>query len=87
MDSTLVEPTPYTAHVREGRIAHEIVNFAEKQGSSLIVLATHGLSGLDHFLIGSNSERVAMLAHEPVFILVTRNVVQHGQVDRPAKAS
>jgi len=45
----------------------EIVRFAEEHGSGMIVMATHGLTGLEHFLVGSTTERVIRRAQTPVF--------------------
>lgn len=43
-----------------------IVEFAKKNEIDLIVLGTHGLSGLEHMLLGSTAERVVRLAACPV---------------------
>lgn len=56
-----------TFHVRTGHAATEIARFAGERGSDLIVLATHGLTGLAHLLLGSVAERVVRLAPCPVF--------------------
>ncbi|MCB9592888.1 MAG: universal stress protein [Sandaracinaceae bacterium] len=47
-----------------------ICAFAGVQGASLIVIATHGRTGLSHFLMGSVSERV--IRHAPCSVLVVR---------------
>jgi nucleotide-binding universal stress UspA family protein len=44
----------------------EICRYAEENGIDLIVLATHGLSGLRRLLIGSTAERVVQHATCPV---------------------
>jgi len=54
-------------HVEEGRAARDIVAFAEREESDLIVIATHGLTGLQHFLLGSVTEKVVRRAPCPVF--------------------
>lgn len=54
-------------HVRHGHAAHEIVAFAEEVAPLQIVMATHGLRGMEHFLMGSVAERVLRLAPTPVF--------------------
>ncbi len=54
-------------HVVEGRANQEIVKFAEKNGSDLIVIATHGLTGIEHLLLGSVTEKVVRMASCPVF--------------------
>ncbi len=54
-------------HVMEGRATSDIVHFAEQNDSDLIVIATHGLSGVKHMLMGSVSEKVVRVAPCPVF--------------------
>jgi nucleotide-binding universal stress UspA family protein len=54
-------------HVVEGRATQEIVKFAEKYGSDLIVIATHGLTGIEHLLLGSVAEKVVRMSSSPVF--------------------
>jgi nucleotide-binding universal stress UspA family protein len=55
--------------VLEGQPAYSIAKHAESVGAGLIVLATHGLGGLPHFLLGSVSEQVVRRAECPVLIL------------------
>jgi nucleotide-binding universal stress UspA family protein len=55
--------------VRIGRPAEEIVAAARETKCDSIVLSTHGLSGLDRYLIGSVADRVARLASCPVFLI------------------
>lgn len=54
-------------HVVEGRAAEEIVKWAQTRRVDLMVIATHGLSGLEHLLLGSVTERVVRTAPCPVF--------------------
>jgi nucleotide-binding universal stress UspA family protein len=51
----------------EGSAAREIVRFVDDQQIDLIVIATHGLTGIDHFLLGSVTEKVVRQASCPVF--------------------
>ena len=51
----------------EGRAAEDIVKFARLQKSDLIVIATHGLTGIEHLLLGSVTEKVVRQAPCPVF--------------------
>ncbi|MGQ4809874.1 putative universal stress protein [Candidatus Entotheonellaceae bacterium PAL068K] len=46
----------------------EIINLAEAQHVDLIVMGTHGRTGVKHLLLGSVAERVARLAPCPVLI-------------------
>jgi nucleotide-binding universal stress UspA family protein len=55
--------------VRIGRAAEEIVMAATESKCDSIVIATHGLTGLDRYLIGSVADRVARLASCPVFLI------------------
>lgn len=50
----------------EGIAASEIVEFARKGGFDLIVMGTHGRTGLKHALLGSVAEKVLRRAPCPV---------------------
>ena len=54
------------AVVREGYAATAIVDEAEAQNADLVVIGTHGLSGIKHMLLGSIAERVVQKAPCPV---------------------
>jgi len=56
--------------VRLGRAWQEIVEVAKERRSDLIVLATHGYTGLRHVLLGSVAEKV--LRHAPCPVLSIR---------------
>lgn len=55
-----------TTMVRQGIPAYEIVEAAKEQGADLIVVATHGHTGVKHFLLGSTAEKVVRTAPCPV---------------------
>jgi len=52
--------------VTEGRPYSEIIKFAEQNLSDLIIIATHGLTGIEHLLLGSESEKVVRMSTCPV---------------------
>jgi len=52
-----------------GDAGHEIAKLAEQQGAELIVLPSHGRTGIKRLLVGSVAERVVRLAHCPVLVL------------------
>ncbi len=54
------------AYSRSGAPAEEIVHFAEEQSASLIVMGTHGWTGMRHLILGSTAENVVRTAHCPV---------------------
>ncbi len=51
-----------------GEPAHEISRVAREQSCDLIVMGTHGLSGLSRLLMGSIADRVIRLAPCPILI-------------------
>ena len=57
--------------VREGYPATVIVDEAASQPADLVVIGTHGLSGLKHMLLGSIAERVVQKAPCPVLTVKT----------------
>ena len=60
---------PITTEVRTGPAAHVILDFAREQAFDLIVMGTHGRTGLAHVVMGSVAERVVRLAPCPVLTL------------------
>ena len=52
-----------------GDPAHTIAEFAESNKFDLIVLPSHGRTGIKRLMIGSVAERVVRLAHCPVLVL------------------
>jgi nucleotide-binding universal stress UspA family protein len=60
------------AMVLEGPVARTIVDFAESEGVDLIVMSTHGRSGLDRWVFGSVAEKVIRAASCPVFLVPSK---------------
>ncbi|MDQ3830127.1 MAG: universal stress protein [Candidatus Tectomicrobia bacterium] len=58
----LPAPVPATARVAVGRPAEEILRVAEEAGVDLIVMGTHGRTGLRHVLMGTVAEAVERTA-------------------------
>jgi nucleotide-binding universal stress UspA family protein len=56
-------------HMRSGNAGTVIAEFAEQNRIDLLVIATHGLTGIEHFLIGSVTERVMRRTSCPVFVV------------------
>jgi universal stress protein A len=61
---------PVKSIVRVGRAWKEIVDVAQSQGTDLVIVATHGYTGLKHALLGSVAEKV--VRHAPCPALVVR---------------
>lgn len=66
LKANLVEKTL----VRNGVAFHEIARAAQTLKADLIVISTHGYTGLKHILLGSRAERV--VRHAPCPVLVVR---------------
>ncbi|GIK33551.1 MAG: hypothetical protein AMXMBFR45_17150 [Gammaproteobacteria bacterium] len=69
-----------SAHLREGGIitrvlvgrpAEEVVRYAREKNAGLIIMTTHGYSGVKHVLLGSTTE--AVLRHASCPVLSIRN--------------
>ena len=50
-------------------MAQELVNYADQQGADLLVLGTHGRTGLMHLLMGSFAETVMRQTTLPLLII------------------
>jgi len=57
---------PLVPVVKTGSPAAVIKRFAEEEGMDLIVMATHGRTGLRYILMGSVAERVVRISSVPV---------------------
>ena len=58
--------------VRFGRSFHEIAEAARTRKVDLIIISTHGYTGLKHAVLGSTTERVVRHAHCPVLVVRQR---------------
>lgn len=61
---------PARCHVRNGKAYDQILREARRERADLIVIATHGYSGLKHFMLGSTAERI--VRHAPCPVLAVR---------------
>jgi nucleotide-binding universal stress UspA family protein len=58
-------------YLREGRAWQEIVKFAQRAWPELIIMGSHGYTGLKHLALGSTAERV--VRHAPCSVLIIRD--------------
>jgi nucleotide-binding universal stress UspA family protein len=65
----LADFTNYKTAIVSGIPYEEIIKKADEIASSLIVLGTHGRTGLDHIIFGSTAERVVRSASCPVLTI------------------
>jgi nucleotide-binding universal stress UspA family protein len=52
-----------------GQPAEEIIDYADEENADLIVMCTHGRSGLGRWVFGSVTEKVLRAAHTPVLVI------------------
>jgi len=66
-----------TIVVRIGSPPVEIARYAEEASAELIIMPSHGRTGLQHFALGSVAERVIRMAHCPVLVLKKSDQKKH----------
>lgn len=59
-------------YIRHGKVADEIVELIERQNIDLLVLGTHGRTGLGRLLLGSVAEEIFRIATVPVLTIGPR---------------
>lgn len=80
--AALAPGLPGEVEVRVGRPATEILAVASRPQVDLLVMATHGLSGVRRLLFGSTAEEVLRLAAPPV-LLVKRQPQKASREEEP----
>ena len=63
---------PMQTLIRVGQPYHEITTVAQELNADLIIIPTHGRTGLKHVLLGSTAERVVRYAPCPVLTVRER---------------
>lgn len=61
-----IKVTPIVKHFR---VFSEINEVAEEYGADLVVMGSHGASGIKEFFIGSNTEKVVRHSNLPVLVI------------------
>ncbi len=69
------------AELLNGHPAEQILDFAEKECVDLIVIATHGRSGVQRWVLGSVADKVVNATKQPV-LLIRAKGVHHHEVDK-----
>jgi nucleotide-binding universal stress UspA family protein len=66
--SKLTEGVSFEIVTKSGREAEEILEFAKKKQVDLIVMGTHGRTGMEQVFFGSIAEKV--IRHSPIPVLI-----------------
>ncbi|HUF56945.1 MAG TPA: universal stress protein [Thermohalobaculum sp.] len=69
-EEKMPEDVEWQAHVAHGDIAEELLRVTGEVGAAMIVMASHPVDHVRHFLVGSQAERI--VARSPVSVLVVR---------------
>lgn len=72
--------------VETGLVAETIIEFAQEQAVDLIVMATHGRSGLPRWVFGSVADKVLRGADVPVLLVRAHGRRNLPQSDKTAEA-
>jgi len=61
---------------KSGTEAEEIIKFSKKERVDLIVMGTHGRTGIEHAFFGSVAEKVIRRSPFPVFVIPSRKMLE-----------
>ena len=67
--SQIKDKTKVKIVTKSGREDEEILKFARKENIDIIVIGTHGRTGIKHVLVGSVAEKIVRRSPIPVFII------------------
>lgn len=62
----IAEEIEVSHHLESGEPASTILRVADKTGAQLVIVGTHGRTGVRHLLLGSIAEKLVRLSHVPV---------------------
>lgn len=69
-------------HMREGRPHEEILKAAEELGADMIVIGSHGWSGVERYIFGNVARKVVKTSNIPVLVIK----LKEGPRGRPVQA-
>jgi len=61
---------------KSGREDEEILKFAKEQKVDIIVVGTHGRTGIEHVFFGSVAEKVLRHSPFPIFVIPSREKLE-----------
>jgi len=68
---------PYEFVTKSGREDEEIIKFAKQEKADIIVMGTHGKTGIEHVFFGSVAEKVLRRSPFPVFIIPCKKKLEY----------
>ena len=71
LEQIAAEQGPATTIIRAGNAADEILKVIEERQPALVIMGTHGRSGLSHLFLGSVTEKVIRASKAPILSIRT----------------
>ena len=68
-EKKIEEGIPYEFVTKSGREDEEILIFAKQENVDIIVMGTHGRTGIEHVFFGSVAEKILRHSPFPVFVI------------------
>ena len=68
-EKEIEEGIPYEFVTKSGREDEEILTFAKQENVDIIVMGTHGKTGIEHVFFGSVAEKILRHSPFPVFVI------------------
>ncbi|MHB8091085.1 MAG: universal stress protein [Syntrophales bacterium] len=62
------------AVIKIGREDEEVLDFAKKEGIDIVVVGTHGRTGLKHAVLGSVAEKIVRQSSVPVLVVPGKKI-------------
>jgi nucleotide-binding universal stress UspA family protein len=84
LEKTGAQAITVSSAVLDGHPAEQIVDFADEQGIDLIVIATHGWSGVRRWVLGSVADKVVRATRRPVALIRARGTHFHNVPEKSA---
>ena len=67
--SSIKDKTKVKLFTQTGREDEKILKFAQKEKIDIIVIGTHGRTGIEHVFLGSVAEKIIRRSPIPVFVI------------------
>lgn len=78
-NNSYLEGIQITESIQFERAFEGILSFTKKRAIDLIVMGSHGVSGIEEILVGSNTEKIVRLSDTPVLVIKKGTKEFHGR--------
>lgn len=68
-EKSYLENIQVTEQVKFEKASEGILSYSKKNNIDLIIMGSHGISGIEEILVGSNTEKVVRLSEIPVLVI------------------